>query len=479
MATDERALPLCVDLDGTLIRSDVLWECLVALLKHNPASLLLVPWWLLTGGRSRLKRELAKRASLNTGNLPYNQELLEFLRTEREQGRRIVLVTAADEQLAGRIADGIGIFDEVHGSKDGTNLKGRKKAEFLRAEFGDRRFEYVGDSLSDAHVWKLAGAAYVVGNGAAAKRAAAVTTVRRHFPGTKSSAARWLGALRIHHWSKNVLLFVPLLLAHKWGLRPFMMTALGVLFFGLCSSGVYILNDLLDLHSDRAHPWKNTRPFASGELSIPSGLLAFVVLEGLALGLGATILNGKFAAALVLYLVATTAYSVRLKKVVLLDVFVLSSFYTLRIWAGSLITATPLSHWLLGFSLFLFLSLSMAKRYSELLHASELTASGNSGRGYRACDRELLMAIGTASTFSAIVILSLYVHSTDVVALYRRPGLLLLMCPLLLYWACRIWLKAQRGELNEDPVTLAMSDKVSYFVGALGLAIIYFSSPIH
>jgi 4-hydroxybenzoate polyprenyltransferase len=468
-----------VDLDGTLIRSDLVWECLILLLKQHPASVLLLPWWLLRGGRSNLKRQLGKRVILDPGNLPYNSDVVEFLRTEREHGRRIVLVTAADQQLAERVADKVGVFEEVYGTKNGTNLKGRNKAELLRSQFGDHGFEYAGDSPADVHVWRVAGAAYVVGTDAAARRAAGVTTLRRHFQRKKSSAALWLGALRVHHWSKNVLLFVPLLLAHKWDLRSFLMTALGVLFFGLCSSGVYILNDLLDLHSDRAHPWKNARPFASGELSIPSGLFAFVILESIALGLGAIVLNVYFAAAMALYLVVTTSYSLRLKKVVLLDVFILSSFYTFRIWAGSLITATPLSNWLLGFSLFLFLSLSMAKRYSELLHASELTASGNSGRGYRACDRELLMSIGTASTFSAVVIFSLYVHSNEVVALYRRPGLLWLMCPLLLYWTCRIWLKAQRGELDEDPVTLAMRDRVSYLVGALGFAIIILASPIH
>jgi 4-hydroxybenzoate polyprenyltransferase len=271
-------------------------------------------------------------------------------------------------------------------------------------------------------------------------------------------------------------MLLPVLLAHRLSWHTLLLTLLGVVLFGLCSSGVYVLNDLLDLHSDRRHPWKNARPFATGELSIASGIVTSFLLMGGALGLGTFLLNGAFAGALALYAVIATWYSLRLKKIAIFDVFVLSSFYTIRIWAGALITGTPLSQWFLGFSLFFFLSLAMAKRYSELMHAAELVNSGASGRSYRAGDRDLLMSIGMASCFSAIVILSLYVHSNEVMALYERPGLLLLLCPLILYWTCRIWLKAQRGELDEDPVTLAMRDPVSYGVAAVGAAIMLLSS---
>jgi 4-hydroxybenzoate polyprenyltransferase len=271
-------------------------------------------------------------------------------------------------------------------------------------------------------------------------------------------------------------MLAPLLLAHRLAWSSLLTTFLGMVLFGLCSSGVYILNDLLDLHSDRAHPWKSSRPFATGELSIISGIVTSLRLLGVALGLGTMILNGRFAGALALYAIIAIWYSLRLKRIAIFDVFVLSSFYTFRIWAGALITDTPLSQWFLGFSLFFFLSLAMAKRYSELVHAAELADSGNSGRSYRAEDRELLMNIGMASCFSAIVILSLYVHSNEVLALYPRPELLLLTCPLILYWTCRIWLKAHRGELNEDPVNLALRDPVSYCVAAVGLAIMLASS---
>lgn len=470
------ALPLCVDLDGTLIHSNLLWEGIVLLLKSNPFCLLLVPFWLLIGGRPSLKREVARRTQLKPENIPYNRELLEFLRAEHEDGRKIVLATAADQQLAEGIAVYLGVFDEVHGTRDGQNLKGRTKADFLRATFGNRGFEYAGDSFSDMHVWRVASAGYVVGSKATVERAASVTEVLRWFPRKNGDLTCWFRAIRIRHWSKNLLMLAPLLLAHRFSWHSLLMTLVGVVLFGLCSSGIYILNDLLDLYSDRAHPWNHRRPFAAGQLSIGSGILMSLLLLGISLGLGTAVVNGHFAGALALYAVTATMYSMRLKRIAILDVFVLSSFYTFRIWAGALISDVPLSQWFMGFSLFFFLSLAMAKRYSEVVHAAELVDSGNSGRSYRAGDRELLMNIGMASCFSAIVILSLYVHGNEVMALYQRPGLLLLLCPLVLYWTCRIWLKAHRGELNEDPVTLAISDPVSYCVAAAGLAVMLASS---
>jgi 4-hydroxybenzoate polyprenyltransferase len=472
----EPSIPLCVDLDGTMIRGNLLWESVVLLLKHHTVWLFLVPWWLLIGGRPRLKRELAQRSPVDPVDLPYNQELLDFLKRERQGGRQIVLITASDQVLAQQIGTHTAVFHEVHGTSAGNNLKGRKKAEFLCTKFGERGFDYAGDSPSDMPVWRVANAAYVVGTEVTVAQVAAVTEVLGWFPGGTGISGDWWRALRISHWSKNLLMFAPLLLAHRMGWQPLLRILLGIVLFGLCSSGVYVLNDLLDLHSDRAHPWKRSRPFAAGDLSITSGIAASLVLLASAVGLGAVLLSARFAGVLVLYVITTTWYSLHLKRIALLDVFVLSIFYSFRIWAGALVASVPLSQWFMGFILFFFLSLAMAKRYSELVQAAELTDSGNSGRNYRTADRALLMNIGIASCFSAIVILSLYVHSTEVMALYRRPGLLLILCPLVLYWTGRIWLKASRGELNEDPVTLAMKDAVSYYVAAASVAVILLSS---
>jgi 4-hydroxybenzoate polyprenyltransferase len=272
-------------------------------------------------------------------------------------------------------------------------------------------------------------------------------------------------------------LFLPLALSHNLAFEPLLHTVVGFVLYGLCASGLYILNDLLDLHSDREHPWKRERPFAAGDISIPRGLVASFVCLSVALGVG-FFLNPNFALALSGYTALTMLYSLYLKKIALLDVFVLSSFYSFRILAGALISNTPLSQWFLAFSLFFFLSLAMAKRYSELFHASDLVEAGNSGRGYHTGDREVLLSLGVGSSFSAVVIFSLYVHSQDVRVLYLSPEFLLFLCPIILYWLSRTWLLAHRGELNEDPVTLAIRDPVSYGV-ALASAAAIAASVMH
>jgi 4-hydroxybenzoate polyprenyltransferase len=463
--TAKVSLPvLCVDLDGTLIKSDLLWECVLVLLKTTPWLLLFIPYW-FSKGKAHLKRQLAIRASIKPANLPYRTEVLEFLQDQRASGRVIVLATAADRTLADRVANHLGLFDEVCASDGKTNLIGNAKAQFLSQLFQQQGFEYVGDSNADLEVWRAAESGYVVGNKVLAERAATVTTILQVFPRSKASFDTWIHALRGHHWFKNVLLFLPLALAHKLSLSTLLPTAIGFVLFGICASGLYIVNDLLDLHSDRGHPWKHKRPFAAGEISIPQGLViacAFLVGSLSA----AFVLSTNFAITLCVYAALTMWYSISIKKVVLLDVFVLSSFYSVRLVAGALITGIPLSQWFLVFSLFFFLSLAMAKRYSELVHAEELVQNGQSGRGYLGNDREVLLVIGIASSFASVIILSLYVHSQQVGLLYRNPEPLLLLCPIILYWLSRLWLKAHRGELYEDPITLAIRDPVSYAVGA-------------
>jgi 4-hydroxybenzoate polyprenyltransferase/phosphoserine phosphatase len=471
---------LCVDLDGTLIRGNVLWECVLVLLKTRPMMVLLLPFWLLSG-RASLKRKLAARVQLDPACLPYRQQVLDLLRQEKAAGARIALVTAADRKLADAISGYLGLFDEVHASDGNLNLKGADKAAFLTQHFAQVGFEYVGDSAADVEVWRKACGAYVVGTQARADQAAAVTTLKGTIleprASFRASLRIWVNALRGHHWAKNLLLFLPLILSHNLAVAPALRTIAGFAIYGFCASGLYILNDLLDLHSDRDHPWKKERPFAAGDISIPEGLAASLLLLASALGLG-FLLDVPFGLALVGYATLTMLYSFYLKKVALLDVFVLSSFYSFRILAGALISATPLSQWFLAFSMFFFLSLAMAKRYSELLHASDLVKAGNSRRGYHTGDRELLLSLGVGSSFSAVVIFSLYVHSQDVLLLYSSPEVLFLLCPIILYWLSRNWLLAHRGELKEDPVTLAIRDPVSYGVALVSAGVIA-ASMIH
>ena len=323
---------LCVDLDGTLIRGDVLWECVLVLLKTRPFMLLLLPFWLLSG-RAALKHQLAVRVHIDPARLPYRQQVLDLLRQEKRDGRRIALVTAADRELAEPIAQYLGLFDEVHASDGQTNLKGESKAAFLVEHFAKTGFEYVGDSEADVEVWRHARAAYVVGTEARAEQAAAVTEVKGTILDPRAISFRtsfgasfrtWISALRGHHWAKNLLLFLPLALSHNLAVEPLVRTCIGFALYGFCASGLYILNDLLDLHSDREHPWKKERPFAAGEISIPEGLLASCLLISVAVGLGFA-LDLQFGLALVGYAALTILYSLYLKKIALLDVFVLSS----------------------------------------------------------------------------------------------------------------------------------------------------------
>jgi len=467
-------VPLCVDLDGTLVRTDLAWECILSLFKSQPLALFLMPLWLLRG-MAHTKRELAERVQLDVTVFPYRAECISFLTEQREQGRRIGLVTAADQSLAEKVAEHLGIFDFVYGTRGDQNLKGEAKAAMLRKEFGEGGYEYIGDSPVDLPVWKSSRAAYVVGDEGLVRKAQGVARVEGVFDSQPASLQTWLSALRVHQWVKNALLFLPLLLAHRFTFGALRDTTFGFLLFGLCASSIYIINDLLDMHSDRAHPWKSKRPFASGKASIPGGLLVSVLLAGSTIVLGFW-LNVQFSLVLILYILTTVLYSLYLKRIALLDIFILSSFYAIRIWAGALVASVPLSDWFLVFSLFFFLSLATAKRYSELMHAGALVDSGKSGRSYIDSDRELLMPLGIGSSFAAVIILALYEHSQELVVLYPRPKPLLLICPILLYWLSSIWLKAERGKLDDDPLTLSIRDPVTFGVGAAILVVMAYSA---
>ncbi len=470
------ALPtvLCVDLDGTLIASDMLGESLMALAKQSPLSLLLVPVWVLRG-RHCLKARLAERVEINPALLPYRREVLDTVAEMRRTGQvRAVLATASHQRVAQAICQHLGIFDEVMATDGAANLKGQTKAQLLQQRFG-HNFIYAGDSRADLPVWRVANKAIVVGNRRMRAEAERVTGVHQFVETPRASWRDVVQAMRPHHWSKNVLLFLPLLLAHNLKLSSWIITTVGTVLFGLAASGVYVLNDLFDLPSDRQHPWKSRRPFASGTLSIPTGLLLAGILVVLAVAGGRWLVNAPFAAAVLAYYVLSLLYSLQLKRRVLLDVFVLTSFYGMRILIGALTTRTPLSEWFLTFSMFFFFSLAMAKRFSELVHARELADNSNSGRGYQPCDMPLLSQAGMAAAFAAIIVFCFYVQSPATVALYPHPAPLMMIAPALLYWLVRIWLKAHRGELDEDPVTLALHDKATYLVGLLSLVFIALS----
>ena len=470
MAVNARVLlpPLCVDLDGTLIRSDVLLESLLLLLKRNALYLVLAVFWLLRHGKAGLKAAIAARVTLNPTALPYNKELLAWLKTERAQGRALWLCTAANEKLALTVAQHLGLFDGVLASDSHNNLAGRRKAEQLVDRFGRGGFDYCGNEQRDIAVWRCARGAIIVNATSALERqVGADMPVLRTFPSTHNRLSTIVRALRPHQWAKNVLVLVPLFAAHRLGeLRAVTDALLGMAAFCLCASSVYLLNDMLDLEADRAHARKSKRPFAAGTLSLATG---FALVPGLLAGavLIAAFLPEKFQLWLGAYYVLTAAYSFALKRLLLIDAVVLAGLYTLRIIAGAGAVTVALSFWLLLFSVFLFLSLAFVKRYAELDALRRQQRLQAVGRGYHVEDLAVLQSFGTAAGYLSVLVLALYINSPDIQPLYERPKAIWMLCVLLLYWISRVWMTAHRGAMHDDPVVYALRDRVSLGLGLL------------
>ncbi|RZA36200.1 MAG: UbiA family prenyltransferase [Lysobacteraceae bacterium] len=464
-------VPLCVDLDGTLLRSDLLHESVLALLRINPLYLFLLPLWLLKG-KAVLKREIASRVSVDPALLPYDPEVLALLHAAA--GRRRVLCTASDHLLVDPIARHLGVFDRVVASNGIDNLRGRRKAEWLVENFGERGFDYVANEAIDLQIWRHARSAWLVGARPAVQRAAAaVTTVGGIIARPRPGLGTWIKAARIHQWLKNLLVFVPLLASHRFVEAAAVgNAALAFLAFSLCASGVYLLNDLLDLPSDRLHPRKRDRPFAAGRLPLAQGMLAGAALT-LAGLLVAVLVNPLFLAMLAVYYVATLAYSLRLKQVAMLDVHLLAVLYTLRIIAGAAAIGSGLSFWLLSFSMFVFLGLAMLKRYAELSAMSSEGQHRANGRDYAVADLPLLQALGGACGFIAVLVLALYINSPESIELYSRPKMLWLLCPLLLFWTSRIWVIAHRGGMVDDPVVFSVTDRQSQVIIAICALVVF------
>ena len=461
-------LPLIVDLDGTLLKSDLLLESAVVFAQTRPLSIL-KPFFWLTQGKAHLKEQLANQAPIDASDLPYNPDVLEFITTERNKGRTIILATASHLSYATQIAEHLQLFDQVLATDGATNLSAVNKRNRLVAEFGDGGFDYMGNSSDDLVVWQAARSAYVVtpDRGVEA-RARAHGNVAQVFHQQGSTFKAWAKGLRFHQWLKNFLIFVPLLASHQISWPMLLQGLLAFVFFGLCASSVYILNDLLDLADDRHHPNKRHRPFASGRLSIQSGLLAFPLLL-LASFVGAIyFLPWRFAVVLVVYYALTLLYSLVLKRLMTVDVITLALLYTLRIIAGIFAFDVVLTFWMLLFSIFIFLSLALIKRYAELRDARVRgKTSKTRGRGYYPDDLEMISSLGASSGYLSVMVLALYTQDPNTVALYSKPHFIWLACPLLLFWITRMWLLTHRGQMHEDPVTFAAKDKVSLAVGVL------------
>jgi 4-hydroxybenzoate polyprenyltransferase len=463
--------PLCVDLDGTLVKSDTLVDSLLVLLRTRPALVFKLPGRLLRG-KAAFKAFFSESISLDVAHLPYNRKLLQFLQEERARGRAIYLATGADMAVARRVAAHLGIFSGVLGSDGTTNLTGNRKLNGLRSRLGSGPFGYIGNDTPDLPLLAHASEPMVANPSLRLRMGLRARGIHpaKEFLESSHPLKSLLKAVRVHQWAKNLLIFVPLLLSHALSATK-LFTALGAFCcFSLTASAAYIVNDLLDIEADRRHPQKRRRPFASGDLPAFTGLCIVAVF--LLLGLvGGRLLPGGFYGWLLLYLATTLAYSSYLKRIALVDVLVLSGLYILRLLAGSAATQTPISHWLAGFSMFLFLSLAIVKRFAELENLSASGSTPKNGRGYLLADINQLRSFGTASAYAAVVVFAIYISGHDVVALYREPRLLWLIVPLMILWLNRVWLLASRGQLDEDPVAFALTDRMSQLIGVAVVAI--------
>ncbi|WP_407278726.1 UbiA family prenyltransferase [Aromatoleum evansii] len=460
---------MVIDLDGTLLRSDLLLETGVAFFRANPLRLFQPLGW-LARGKAVLKAGLAQAVHVDVSALPYDQTVIELIESERNVGRPVVLATASHRTLADRVAEHLKLFDDVFATNERCNLSAHRKRDLLVERYGEAGFDYVGNSLDDLCVWAAARKAYVVNpESGVLSRARSLGNVEKVIHSNSAGLRDWLKALRIHQWMKNLLIFVPLLAAHQVA-NPTMWLQglLAFLFFGLCASSVYLLNDLLDLADDRHHKTKRHRPFAAGRLAIKSGLLAFPVLLLVAFTGALSLLPWQFSAVLLAYYLATLTYSLLLKRYMAIDVIALALLYTTRIIAGAAAFGLGLTFWLLAFSMFMFLSLALVKRYAELRDARRKGHSEKTrGRGYYPDDIEMVSSLGAASGYLAVMVLALYIHDPATMVLYAQPQLIWLACPLLLFWITRVWMLTHRGQMHDDPVVFATRDRVSLVVGAL------------
>lgn len=481
-------VPLCVDLDGTLVKTDTLVDSVLALARQNPRAILQIPGW-LAQGKAAFKQHVTNAVTLDVACLPYNHPLFEYLMQQHASGREIYLATAADRTLADRIAHHHPIFTGVLASDGSHNLSGGNKLAAFRAKFGDQ-FSYIGNASPDIPILTVC-VEPMVANPTSSLMAglhSAKVVPARIFRDLQAPHKAWLKAIRLHQWAKNALIFLPFLLAHGWKSSHALGSAIGIVLaffsFGLCASATYIVNDLLDIEADRRHHAKRLRPFAAGNLSAFAGIgvVCLFLFSSVAIAISLPYIAAHFGAAieaphtfvtwLLVYAVTTTAYSLALKRVVLVDVVVLAGLYTVRIFAGGAAGAAEVSKWLGGFSVFFFLSLAFVKRFAELENLRLRDKAPTNGRGYLLDDIEQLRAFGTSAAYASVVVLLVYISNLDT-HLYKNGGRLWLLLPVLLLWVSQLWLLAARGELNEDPVVYAITDKRSLLLGVLVAAVVF------
>lgn len=458
----KKPIPLIVDLDGTLIKTDIMYELILAAVRHHPLKVWQLPLWPLKG-IANFKRKLAQLSEIDASSLPYRADILAHLKEEQLAGRPIILSTATDMIVAKRVAEHVGLFSDVLASDGKTNLSGPHKASALTKKFGHRGFDYIGDHKRDLPVWKVARYS-LLASARSGSRKNLERSVEFHKiisdPNTFLKDVFLL--IRPYQWIKNTLVIAPLILAHKFtDSQPWIYAGIAFASFSATASALYVANDLFDLASDRLHKTKRNRALAAGRISLPEGIFLSAILLAIGIGLSFLLPVG-YTAVLTIYIILVTLYSWLLKRIPIVDVVILASFYVIRLLAGSQATATPVSFWLLAFSLFFCLSLALIKRTAELVNSKSAP-----GRGYSISDIPSLTTSGIVSGYVSVLVLALYINNPHTTALYSNPLWLWISVPVLLYWFTRAWLLVQRGQINEDPIIAASKDIPSYATATL------------
>ncbi len=458
--------PLVVDLDGTLVRSDLLIEMVFSELARDPFTIFSMVRALLKG-KAALKHRLAETATIDAARLPYDEEVLSFIRKAKSEGRPVYLASASNQRFVEAVADHLGVFAGWFASDHAINLSGAAKAQRLSEEFGNRGFDYIGNGRADLPVWAQSAKAVVIRiPPRTLRRLTKINFEIETFPADRPSLRQWIKLMRIHQYAKNALIFVPLFFAHHFSFNAIQKATFAVVAFSLCASSVYVLNDLVDLRLDRSHPTKRNRPLASGAIPLIDGVFAVPILFFSAV-LFAMLVSFPFLGVILGYFALTTAYSFVLKQKMLIDVVALAMLYVVRVIAGGVAVSVTVSEWLLAFSMFIFLSLALIKRYVELAVRINSGLPDPANRNYKLVDLEIVAALAAAAGFNAVTVFALYLSSDTVHLLYQRPGLMWLICPILIYWISRALMMAHRRLMNDDPIVFALRDKNSLIAGAL------------
>jgi 4-hydroxybenzoate polyprenyltransferase/phosphoserine phosphatase len=469
----EQRRPLVVDLDGTLVASDLLIETAFSELGRRPHSLLdmLVA---LSRGKAALKHRLAEPAIFDPGTLPYDPAVLAAIRQARAAGRPVYLASASNRRLVESVAGHLGLFDGWFASDETTNLAGARKARQLVEAFGERGFDYIGNDTADLPVWEKAAKVIAIRAPASVRKRLALRAIEEveHLPCSRPTWRTWAKMLRVHQYAKNALVFVPLLTAHLFTAQGFLHAILAFIAFSLCASSIYILNDLVDLQDDRGHRSKCNRPLACGAIPLIHGVIAIPILFVSALVVAAAV-SLPFLGVLLGYFALTTAYSFALKRMMVVDVITLAGLYSVRVIGGAVATGVVASEWLLAFCMMIFMSLALIKRYVELAARLDANLPDPTSRDYKNSDLDIVAALAAAAGFNAVTVFALYISSDTVRQLYHHPQVLWLVVPLLMFWIARALMLASRRLMDDDPVVFAIKDKVSLMtVGAIGILIL-------